>query len=132
MHSHKLYKGMMERAKECISGMKRRISKDKLNILTSVVALFVLPKKSSMLKSSCRLLCLNHKAKYTKCGFENRTAFDKFMKLKGVISIGETVICRDGFGELKSRTDTSITVCLEPCWQYDRVYTPRSRGRIDR
>ena len=131
MYNHKLYSGMMERAKECIGGMKRRINKEKLSILTSVVALFVLPKDTGMVVSSCKVLGLNHKAKYTKCGFTNRNAFEKFMKLNGNIEVAEMVVCRDGFGQLKEITASSTTICLEP-WQYERVYKPSSQSRMAR
>ena len=50
---HKVFSGMIERAKTCIAGMRRHISKENLQILTGVVALFVLPKRSNMFCPSC-------------------------------------------------------------------------------
>ena len=68
-----LCRGMMGRVKECITGMKRRINKRKLSILAAVVAMFVLPKASGMLRASCKLLGLNQEVKYTDLGLKNRT-----------------------------------------------------------
>ena len=79
----------------------------------------------------CKLLGLNTQAKYMKCGLENRSEFDTFLKLTGVINPGEMVLCRDGCGELKEKTDQSMTICLEP-WKFDRVYTPPPKARMAR
>jgi len=84
-----------------------------------------------MVISSYKVLGLNHKAKYTKCGFTNRTVFKNFMKLKGNIEVGEMVVCHDGFGQLNEITALSNMIYLEP-WQYKRVYKPSSRSRIAR
>ncbi len=87
---------MLERATSCIAVMKRRINKEKLQILTGVAALFILPKSSGMFASSCKLLRLNSKSKYVLNGLENRLAYDNFLKLDGNIQVGEMVVCRDG------------------------------------
>ena len=128
---HKVFGGMIKRAQTCIAGMRRRICKEKLQILTGVVALFVLPKESNMFGPSCKLLGLNPKAKYMKCGLDNRSEFDNFLKLTRDIVPGEMVLCRDGFGELKEKTNQSMTICLES-WKFDQVYNPPPKSRMAR
>ena len=55
----KLFKAMIGQARDCIKGMKCRFNKDKMQLLTDIVALFILPKSNSMFKSLYKLLLLN-------------------------------------------------------------------------
>ena len=83
--------------------MKHRITKEKLQIITGVVALFVLPQDDTVsYDSPCKLIGINQQGNYTAHGLENRAAYDKYLHLTGDIVTGEMVLCRYGFGELTS------------------------------
>ena len=90
---------MIKIAHTGISGMKRKISKEKLQIFTGVVVLFVLQKDDSgSYAPSWTLLGVNRQGNYTARGLENRAAYDKHVQLTGDIVPGEMVPCRYGFG----------------------------------
>ena len=101
--------------------MKRRISKEKLQLLTGVTVIFVLPQDSGMQHASMKLIGINPRASYAARGIENRAAYENFLKLSGDIALGEMVLCRAGFGKLISDTEDSLTVSLEP-WKYEKEY----------
>ena len=106
---------MIKRAHTGIVGMKHRIIKKKLHILTGVVTLFVLPQDySGSYDSSCKFIGVNRQGNYTAHDLENRAVYDKYLQLTEDIVPGDMVLCRDGFGELTSESKKSITIILEP------------------
>ena len=98
-NNYKVFEAMIGRGQSCLKGMKRRINLKKLQVLTGLAALFVLPPQSGMYKTSCRLLGINRSSNYTARALENRAAYDKFLELTGDIETNEMVVCRDGFGK---------------------------------
>lgn len=74
---------MMSTANICIKGLKRRISKEKVVLLTGVAAMF-LPSKSHRVHGvACDILGINRKASYVKKGMSNREEFDSFIQITG-------------------------------------------------
>eukprot|EP00957_Ditylum_brightwellii_P112526 8578313-Ditylum_brightwellii.AAC.1 len=63
---------MMMRATPCMKGMRKRITKEKLQLLTGIAALFLPKKTDKMHMPSCQLLGLNTRSKYVSIGLENR------------------------------------------------------------
>ena len=57
--------------------------------------------------------------------------YDKFHSLSGEIQVGETVVCKDRFGELKERKGDSITICLHPS-EYEVTYKFSATARMRR
>ena len=119
-NKYKVFEAMIGRGQSCLIGMKRRINLEKLQVLTGLAALFVLPPHSGMYKTSCRLLGINRNSNYVARGLENRAACDKFLELTGDIETNEVVVCRDGFGKLVSESEDLLTISLEP-WQFEKT-----------
>ena len=46
----------------------------------------------------CKVIGTNFRSKYVKEGLDNYKAYNEFLKLEGVIKIGENVVCLDGKG----------------------------------
>ena len=113
----------IKRSHTGIAGMKRRISKEKLNIFTVLVSLFVLSQDDDRSYAlSCKFLGVNRQGNYTACGLDNISVYDKYLQITGDIVPGEIILCRNGFGELTSEYEQSITITLKP-WKYKMVYT---------
>ena len=75
---------MIKIAHTGIAGTNRRISKEKLHILTGVVVLLVLPHDDNgSYASSWRFIGVNRQENYTARGLENITAYEKYLQLTG-------------------------------------------------
>ena len=94
--------------------MKRRLNKEKLQLLTSVVAIVVLPNVSGIQRASLDMLGINSNSNYVARGVENRKCYEHFLKLAGNLVTGEMVVCRDVFGNLISASEESVTICRNP------------------
>ena len=99
------------------------MNNEKLQLLTGVVAMFVLPNVSGMQRALVDMLGINSKSNYVAPGVENRKCYEYFLELTGDLVADEMVVCCDGFGKLISASEESVTSCLNP-WKYDRVYAP--------
>ena len=121
-NQYKVFEAMIGRDQSCLKGMKRWINLEKLQVLTGLAALFVLPPHSGMHQTLCGLLGVNHKSNYVARGLENRAAYNKFLELTGDIETNEMVVCRDGFGKLVSESEDLLTISLE-LWQFEKTYT---------
>ena len=125
---------MFEHATGCIDGMKGKRSngnqdKSLLNLLTGVSALFIPDSDVVPLSVSCSLLHLNRKSKYVSIERVQRKAFDNYLQLSGPIRLEEMVTCRGGYGRLKSSSDASVVISLEP-WSCEVMYEPNDNNLL--
>ena len=74
----------------------------------------------------CKILGINFQSKYVKGDLENCKAYNEFLKLEGVIKIGENVVIPDSKGTVNGtlkdiNPDGSIIITLHP-WDNDVDY----------
>ena len=127
----KTMNAIIDSTKTCVKSMMRRITKDKLELLTGVAAICLPRTEHKLMEPACNILGFNRCSSYVRIAMENRAAFDTFLSLSGDINVGEKVLCRAGIGKLVSITNTSCTVALEP-WNNEITYDPRSKARLSR
>ena len=88
---------MLLRGQSCIAGMKRQMNNEKIQLVTGVLAIFVLPNTSCMYRASLDILSINA---------EN-------LKCYKLVYIGKMVVCCDSFGNCISASEESVILCLD-------------------